>query len=183
MLASYLDGALAVGLGEPRPPRKIVDRRRPSWSEVTGGKLAKRFVALALFRGGNTLVEERISELLTASSTAANQPVLLGVHDDPRETHRVVRFNPRPGQRVAELRARELLSIAERFCKHSPTLFENGAIDAQRLVVMTKNCLHSRASELEHPANVGRGDEVPCRPQQVGAQNRAVGELLLHLGV
>ena len=41
----------------------------------------------------------------------------------------------------------------------------------------------ARGRQAQHPADIGRGDEVPRRPQHVGPQDLSAREGVLHVGI
>lgn len=114
--------------------------------------------------------------MLAATAAAADQSVELGAYQVVSDAHAVRHVELRPRERLGQLGARELLSVAER-------LLDRGIASAKMLLVelvspplVRTREPHARRRELEHPADVLRCDEVPRRPQDVRAEDRALVE-------
>ena len=63
------------------------------------------------------------------------------------------------------------------------TALENDGVEPELSIIVAELCLHPRARQVQHPPNVRRRDEVPRWPEYVGAQNRAVGNLLFDVRI
>ncbi len=155
---------------------------------VAAGQFSQRRVTVERPAGRGALVQQHVAELLAQPRPAGDQPLQFGPHDDvgqplPVAIRPAGGGDARAGQRVAQLVARQ-----------RPAALQSAADDigaaAQRRLVQFQPAIHpavslvdARPGQLQQPADVGRGDEVPRRPQDVGAQDVAGGEGALHGGV
>ena len=104
----------------------------------------------------------------------------LGVQQDVRKRDAGDGDPPRR-QRRADLCARQLTSV-ERLLQHITRAGEHAGVEPDFWRISRHRPLNARSGQHLHPANVGRRDEVPGRPQDVRAQDFAAREGGVHRG-
>ena len=84
---------------------------------------------------------------------------------------------------IGQLDSRKVLSSVERAMKHRATAFDRAIVEPRPAIVVGVDRVHPRCAQRQHPADVVWRHEVPGRTEHVRAENRAVIERLLDVGV
>src|SRR5205085_10669796 len=128
-------------------------------------------------------LQQRIRELLSATCSAADQSIELRANHDARQSLRTPDGDLRPGQRLSELGAREVLSMSQRLRQHWSTAARNRIINLEPAVPVRVRRVHPRTGERYHPADVAGSYVMPGRAQNVGANDRTIVDLFFDLRV
>ena len=149
---------------------------------VARGQRRARLVGGQHQRAADALVEQRVGELLALARTAAHDLVQL------EDEHHQAEANPGGldalrGKRLADGRARHELAATEGLLDDPAGAGHQRGVDLVGPVHGARPQLDARRHRREHPAGVGLRDEVPRRPRSVRADDRAVGQRPIELGV
>jgi hypothetical protein len=127
------------------------------------------------------VIEEGIGELLAPPRPAAGDLVQLGGQHDVAQPLAGADVDTAVLEGLAQLETRPR-SIVERLGHQGPRALHEGGRDLEPAVVGRHPLAYPGGRELEQPAQVVRTNEVPRRPQHVGAQDLARGEGAFHVG-
>jgi len=102
----------------------------------------------------------------------------LSVHEDVAEAQ-ALGDDPGLAQGASELRSGERRAHLERSSEHVVAAPERARVQLELAIHGPVRGVHARRGQPQHPADVGRGDEVPRRAQDMGAEDLAARERLL----
>ena len=100
------------------------------------------------------------------------------MHRDMGQANRID-GNPGSFECLANFRTRDATSVVARAFDYGSRASQRLRIQLKTTVVRRHPRMDPRRGERQHPAQVSGGDEMPRRPQDMGSQNRAAGDLLL----
>src|SRR5438552_4076064 len=140
-------------------------------AEVAPRELNERLFAREYPRRRHTRVEQRVRELFAAPPAAAHEAMQLREHEQVREAL-PSGIDPRALQRHAELVARQYVVAFERTGYRRDRATDGRGIKSELAVAPALTGDDAWAGEREHPADVLGRDEMPCRPQHVGPDDR-----------
>ncbi len=169
-----------LGLRQARPPREVLDRGRSVAGEVPAGELRKGrlFVESGLVRG--PLLDQRVRLLPAPHRTARDEPLELGSHDGVGELVAGRRGQAGLGEHRADLGPGQPAPAPQGIDEHRNSALRHRLVEPMLAVVVLVERVHPRTGERLDPAQVGSRDEVPGRPQRVGAKDQSVIERPLH---
>ena len=151
-------------------------------AEVAPRELGERGIAARTGIGAGAIVEQHVGLLLAAPRAAADQLLELGVPEHVPEADRVA-LDPRGREGRDQLLARPRLRARELAGEHPVAPLERRTVEARPLVPVLVRLMDPRRGQPQQPADVLGGDEVPGRAHHVRADDLAVRERPLDLGV
>ena len=128
------------------------------------------------------LLEQRVREVLVVPGAAADHALELGMH------HQVRQLQPfggdlGPREALCQLNARQMLAARERALDDHAAFLDGLVVELSLAVIVSVERVHTRRGKCQHPPDVAGRHEVPGRPQDVRAQDVAVIERMLDIGV
>ena len=143
--------------------------------KVAASELRERFLPRQQRYARRALLQQRVGELPASAGSAANHAIELSLHHEMAEPV-PVGVDAGPTQSCRELRPRQIPAALQRLFDGHAAARKNATVQLQFAVVVGHQRFEPGRRQIQQPTDVGRCDEVPCRTQDMRAQDRTVGE-------
>ena len=161
----------AAGMSRKSPLREILNGGRPSAREEAMRERGQRLLALERGVRWNPFVEQCIGELVPAPGPAAYDAVELRAYHEVSHPKFAARGDTGRLKYVSQLFASQVLATLQCAQERIVASPEDGVAEPKLAIHVRVRVLNARRRQAQHPANIGRRDEMPGGSQQVRAQD------------
>ena len=141
--------------------------------EIPARQFGERVVASARSGHRHPFLEQRVGQVPAAAGAAADHGIELCLHDDVGETLHAVSVYAGALEDGFQLLAGQLGAAAEGADDGPLAPPEERGVELETAIVGRHRGADAGRSECQHPADVFRRDEMPRRPQDMGAKDPA----------